>query len=133
MFYGRHATMSNAVPDELRSDPDDWSRAQLRALGTVWLTYGTFYFCRVNIGAAVPGIKQDLGITPFEMGLVLGALKVGYAFGQLINGQLAERFGAKRILMLGMLGSVVACFLFASSAALAELPAVSALLRPVTG
>src|SRR4051794_3141231 len=52
------------------------------------------------------------------MGLVLGALKIGYAIGQLVNGQLAERFGPKRILLVGLFGSVTACLLFASAAKL---------------
>jgi sugar phosphate permease len=91
------------------------TRAQWRTLSIVWATYGAFYFCRVNIGAARSDIEKALSINPLEMGLILGSLKVGYAIGQLVNGQLAERFGPKRILLVGMVGSISACLLFASA------------------
>lgn len=96
------------------------TRAQWRTLLVVWLTYGAFYVCRVNIGPARVEIEKALAIDPFEMGFVLGALKVGYAIGQLVNGQLAERYGPKRILLLGMFGSVAACLLFANAAPIAS-------------
>jgi MFS transporter, OPA family, glycerol-3-phosphate transporter len=91
------------------------TRAQWRTLFVVWLTYGSFYLCRVNIGPARVEIERAFAIDPLEMGLVLGSLKIGYAIGQLINGQLAERFGPKRILVAGIFGSVTACMLFASA------------------
>ncbi len=76
-------------------------------LWTLWVTYGSFYFCRQNIAAAVPGIEQDLGHDKTQIGLLLGALKVAYAVGQLVNGQLAERVSPRRLLGLGMLGSAL--------------------------
>jgi sugar phosphate permease len=94
------------------------SKAQWRTLFGVWLTYGAFYLCRVNIGPARTEIEKSFAIDPLEMGLVLGALKIGYAIGQLVNGQLAERFGPRRILLVGMFGSVTACLLFASAGTL---------------
>src|SRR5688572_4067008 len=73
-------------------------------LWVIWLTYGSFYFCRQNISAAVPGLR-DSGLNPVEIGWILGALKIAYAVGQLVNGQLAERFPARWLLAVGMLGS----------------------------
>ena len=93
--------MSSSVKRSL-----DLSRAQWRTLLVVWITYGAFYLCRVNIGPARVEIEKSFSIDPLEMGFVLGALKVGYAIGQLVNGQLAERYGPKRILLVGMFGSV---------------------------
>jgi sugar phosphate permease len=72
---------------------------------TLWLTYGSFYFCRTNISAAVPGIQEEFGYSKTEIGLVLGALKLAYGVGQLINGQLAERASARWLLAFGMFGS----------------------------
>lgn len=89
------------------------SKAQKRQLFVVWLTYGCFYFCRVNIGPARTAVQDGFGIDPLEMGLVLGALKIGYAIGQLFSGQFAERYGPKKILLTGLFGSVTACLLFA--------------------
>src|SRR4051812_27362652 len=73
-------------------------------LWVVWLTYGSFYFCRQNISAAVPGLKAE-GLNAIQIGFILGGLKIAYAVGQLVNGQLAERVPARRLLAVGMLGS----------------------------
>jgi sugar phosphate permease len=105
------------------------SKAQWRMLFTVWVTYGAFYLCRVNIGPARVEIEKSFAIDALEMGLVLGALKIGYAIGQLVNGQLAERFGPKRILLMGLFGSVTACAIFASASKL--VPLLPSLAGPV--
>lgn len=112
----------------------DLSRAQWRTLLVVWITYGSFYVCRVNIGPARVEIERSFAIDPLEMGFVLGALKVGYALGQLVNGQLAERYGPKRILLAGMVGSVMACLFFAAAAPLTALlgPTLPGFARGVT-
>jgi OPA family glycerol-3-phosphate transporter-like MFS transporter len=91
--------------------------ASLRAttLFVLWTTYGSFYFCRVNFGPSVPSIRQELGFTAIEIGFLLGAVKLGYALGQLVNGQLTERLGARRILGVGMLGSSVVTLLLAAA------------------
>lgn len=74
---------------------------------TIWLTYGAFYFCRTNLSAALPGIEAELGYSKATMGQVLFALKCGYALGQLVNGQMAERLSPRKMLAIGMFGSAV--------------------------
>lgn len=82
-------------------------------LWVLWLTYGSFYFCRTNIAAAVPGIKEELllhgAVDPerinTEIGWILASLKLTYGLGQFINGQLAERISPRKLLAVGMLGS----------------------------
>src|SRR5207247_4854667 len=81
-------------------------------LWVLWLTYGSFYFCRQNLSAAVPGLQAELGYTKTQIGLVLGGLKVAYALGQLVNGQLAERISARRLLAIGMFGSAALNLVF---------------------
>jgi sugar phosphate permease len=97
-----------------------------RTLFVLWTTYGSFYLCRANFGPVRSTMQGALGITALEMGLVLGAVKLGYALGQLINGQLTERFGARRILGIGMAGSAVATLLMADAPELAGVPGVGA-------
>jgi len=87
-------------------------------LWVVWLTYGSFYFCRNNLGVAVPGISAELGFTKAQMGTVLMALKLAYGVGQFINGQLAERFPPRRLLALGLLASAGLNVLFGWATAL---------------
>lgn len=73
-------------------------------LWVIWLSYGSFYFCRQNIAAAVPGLKSE-GLNDIQVGSILGALKISYAVGQLVNGQFAERISARWLLAIGMFGS----------------------------
>jgi MFS transporter, OPA family, glycerol-3-phosphate transporter len=84
----------------------------------LWLTYGSFYFGRANIGAAVPGLEQELGFDKAQIGFILGSLKLVYGFGQLVNGQLAERFPARWLLAAGLLGSAVLNVVFGFGTAL---------------
>src|SRR5207247_2967240 len=74
-------------------------------LWVLWLTYGSFYFCRNNLAVALPGIGAEFHWTKTELGTVLMALKLAYGAGQFINGQLAERFPPRRLLALGLLAS----------------------------
>jgi MFS transporter, OPA family, glycerol-3-phosphate transporter len=94
-------------------DPSPLAALRARTLVVLWTTYASFYFCRVNVGPAVPAIRRDLGLSALAIGIVLGAVKLGYALGQLVNGQLTERFGARRILAVGMIGSSLVTLLFA--------------------
>ncbi len=87
---------------------------------TLWLVYGAFYFCRTNISAAVPGLKASvadggLGFSGDEVGWILAALKITYGLGQLLNGQLSERFSPRIMLAVGMFGSAALNVLFGFS------------------
>src|SRR5437773_4169254 len=74
-------------------------------LWVLWLTYGSFYFCRTNLAVALPGIEAELGYTKAQLGTVLMALKLTYGVGQFVNGQLAERISPRKLLAAGMFGS----------------------------
>ncbi len=78
----------------------------------LWLSYGAFYFCRSNLSAAVPGLEHELALSKTEIGWILGSFKLVYGIGQLINGQLAEQIGARRLLALGMFGSAALTIAF---------------------
>jgi len=80
-------------------------RGQPLVLWVLWLTYGSFYFCRTNLGVALPGISAEFGFTKAELGWVLMALKLAYGVGQFVNGQLAERISPRRLLAIGLLAS----------------------------
>jgi sugar phosphate permease len=84
----------------------------------LWLTYGSLYFCRNNLGAALPGLGAELGYTKTQLGTVLMALKLTYGAGQFINGQLAERFSPRKLLALGLLASAALNVLFGWATAL---------------
>jgi len=87
-------------------------------LWVLWLTYGSFYFCRNNLPVALPGISAELGFTKAQLGTVLTALKLAYGVGQFVNGQLAEHFPPRRLLALGLLASAGLNVLFGWATAL---------------
>ena len=84
---------------------------------TVWFTYGAFYFCRTNISAAVPGLKESvesggLGLTATQISYILAGTKLAYAVGQLLNGQLSEQLAPRKLLAIGMFSTAVLNVLF---------------------
>src|SRR5215207_9574318 len=97
---------------------EPFSSGQRLVLWVLWLTYGSFYFCRNNLGIALPGLQAELGYSKSELGTVLMALKIAYGVGQLINGQLAERFSARRLLAFGLLASAALNVAFGWASAL---------------
>ncbi len=83
---------------------------QLRIFGTVWITYFSYYLCRFNLSIVketMTSEKDGYGWSNARVGAAFTALALAYAFGQLVNGQLADRFGSRRIATLGVVGSVV--------------------------
>ncbi|MBI5394178.1 MAG: MFS transporter [Verrucomicrobia bacterium] len=86
-------------------------------LWVLWLTYGSFYFCRNNLAVALPGMQAELGYTKAQLGAVLMSLKLAYAVGQFINGQLAERISPRVLLAAGMFCSALlnVCFGFGTA------------------
>ena len=92
-------------------------------LWTIWLTYGAFYFCRTNISAAVPGLKDSvaaggLGLSATQVSYILGGTKIAYAAGQLLNGQFSEHFSPRKMLAVGMLGTALLNVMFGFGTAL---------------
>jgi sugar phosphate permease len=102
-----------------RSDSSEsFSSNQRTVLWVLWLTYGSLYFCRNNLGVALPGIEKDLGYTKAQLGTVLACLKLAYAVGQFINGQMAEHVRPRTMLAVGMLASAALNVVFGWSTSL---------------
>lgn len=78
----------------------------------LWLTYGSFYFCRVNLSAAVDGLTTELQLSKEQVGWILGGLKLFYGLGQFLNGQLAERVSPRKLLAAGMFASAALSVVF---------------------
>ncbi|MCC6124655.1 MAG: MFS transporter [Pirellulales bacterium] len=81
-------------------------RWQYRIFAGIWITYFTYYLCRVNMPVAGDPLCKQFGWSNTQFGYVVSALTVMYAIGQFINGQLADRFGSRAIASLGAFGSV---------------------------
>jgi len=60
------------------------------------------YFDRGALSIALPLIRDDLGLSVVQSGILLSAFQWSYALAQLPVGVLVDRFGARRILSGGM-------------------------------
>ena len=61
------------------------------------------YLDRVNISIASVRIADDYQLTDVQLGKVFSAMLVGYALFQTVGGRLADRFGPRRVLTLGVM------------------------------
>ena len=60
------------------------------------------YVDRATLAVANPLIREELGLSVADMGLLLSAFLWAYAFAQLPAGALADRLGPRRTLTLGL-------------------------------
>ena len=56
------------------------------------------YVDRSAISYAIPGIQRDLGLSPADTGIILGAFGLGYAVTTLFGGFAVDRYGARAVL-----------------------------------
>jgi len=75
----------------------------------------------------MPGIMKEYSLTKTAMGAILTALFFAYAVGQFINGQLGDKFGARRLITFGAIISGILNLIFPL------LPSVVSLLALVWG
>ncbi|MBK9169921.1 MAG: MFS transporter [Bryobacterales bacterium] len=61
------------------------------------------YMDRVSISVAAPGIRDEFGLSPTEMGVVFGTFSFAYALFQTPWGAAADRFGARGIVTVAIL------------------------------
>lgn len=86
--------MTDAASPRLR-------RMQWFVLLATMFCYMFFYTGRQTFGFAIPGIEAEMGLSKTTLGWVSTALLWSYAVGQAINGNLADKFGGRRIMSLG--------------------------------
>ncbi|MEZ8168016.1 Bcr/CflA family multidrug efflux MFS transporter [Vibrio tasmaniensis 1F-187] len=64
---------------------------------------------------AMPTIAKDLGVTAGEVQITLTAYTAGFALGQLLHGPLADSYGRKPILLIGVLFFAIASVVSATT------------------
>ncbi len=77
-----------------------------------WLSYAGFYFTRKAFSVAKIGLQNDPDILmdKFSMGAIDQAYLIAYACGQLLWGISGDKLGTRRVILVGMLVSVVVGF-----------------------
>ncbi len=81
-----------------------WQRCMLLLTMMCYLFY---YTGRQTFGFAMPGIEAELGIDKETLGWISAALLWSYAIGQAINGNLADKFGGRRMMSAGAILSTL--------------------------
>jgi OPA family sugar phosphate sensor protein UhpC-like MFS transporter len=70
-----------------------------------YLTRKSFAVAKIDMSKAEP---SGLGLDNQVLGLIDGAFLTAYALGQFFWGVCGDRYGTRRVILIGMLGSVVA-------------------------
>jgi ACS family glucarate transporter-like MFS transporter len=72
-------------------------------IGWMFVISATAYLDRVNISIAGQFLQRDLKLNNTQLGWVFSAFVFGYALFQAPGGRLADRFGPRRVIVLGTL------------------------------
>lgn len=59
----------------------------------------------------LPLIREDLGLSYFQAGVLISAFSLSYGFGQLPMAWLADRFSARALIVAGLMGTAVTAVL----------------------
>ncbi|WP_104398796.1 Bcr/CflA family multidrug efflux MFS transporter [Vibrio penaeicida] len=73
---------------------------------------------------AMPAIAKDLGVTAGEVQITLTAYTLGFAFGQLLHGPLADSYGRRPVLLIGVVLFALASIVSATTTGIDALMSV---------
>ncbi|QDC37266.1 MFS transporter [Sphingobium fuliginis] len=76
---------------------------QIRIIAALWLWMLVNYLDRVAISFAGPAIMKSLSLSPASFGIILSSFSVGYLLSQIPGGLIADRWGARLVLIVGPL------------------------------
>src|SRR4029079_12331669 len=114
MTWDKNAQLWNRSNFSQMGDPlpsgsriDRFLLARRRSLAAVMFCYLFYYTGRQSFGFAIPGIQAELALDKQTLGWVSAALLWAYAVGQMINGNLGDMVGGRRMMLLGAVMSFV--------------------------
>lgn len=99
--------VSESMEQELAANNERmrfWQRCMLLLTMMCYLFY---YTGRQTFGFTILGIEAELGIDKEAIGWISAALLWSYAIGQTINGNLADKFGGRRMMSVGAILSTM--------------------------
>jgi sugar phosphate permease len=106
------AGMAITADESLHSILSRYRRERLHLFLFLFLSYVGFYFCRVNLIAALPLIEDVFHFSKTQTGMIISSYFVVYSAGKIINGLLGDRIGGKVMLLIGIGGSVICNAIF---------------------
>src|SRR5436190_14654336 len=94
-----------------------YERWRWQIFSITWLAYAGFYLTRKAFSVAKNELKKPeiLGLTKGQMSWIDGFYSGGYALGQFLWGTLGDRYGTRRIILIGMMASIVTSVLMGAS------------------
>ncbi|WP_072690537.1 MFS transporter [Rhodococcus marinonascens] len=98
------------VNDSHTADPvpdQKFRKLQWRMLVATMFCYAFFYTGRQTFGFAIPGIEAELGLSKEVLGGISGLLLWTYAIGQIINGNIVDKIGGRRVMAAGTVLSTI--------------------------
>jgi sugar phosphate permease len=106
-----------------------------RVFASTWLSYVGFYFCRKPFYIVKSDLGEAMGWDAASLGLIGSAYLAAYTVGQFLAGWSGTKFGPRKVLILGMAGSVLCNIAFGFSNSVATFAAFMALngLAQATG
>jgi len=88
---------------------------QARAFALTWVSYASYYATRKNLSVVKSRLDDEFHVGVGWLGAIDTAYLVAYAAGQFLNGAMGDRFGARRMIALGMLLSAAMSAIFGAS------------------
>jgi OPA family sugar phosphate sensor protein UhpC-like MFS transporter len=86
---------------------------QLKVFWLLWGAYAAYYLCRVNFAVAQPLILKEFpDWSAAQIGTIPSTYAAVYAVGQIVNGTLGQRYGARRLMTLALVMAAVTNLLF---------------------
>src|SRR6476659_7991468 len=94
-----------------------YERWRWQIFSITWLAYAGLYLTRKAYSVAKNELKKPevMGLSKEQMGRIDGAYSAAYAVGQLFWGTIGDRFGPRRVVLFGMMASVITSALMAFS------------------
>lgn len=81
-------------------------------IASAWSIYALYYLGRVNFSVAVPRLGDEAGLDPTEIGALAAGFFWVYSISSVPVGRLADRYGARVLVGLGLVGSGIMNVLF---------------------
>lgn len=79
----------------------------MRIFALSWISYAFYYIARKNFSVLKTTLNEELGFTMIELGTIETLYAASYMAGQFISGAFGDKFGPRRLLTVGMLGSAL--------------------------
>jgi MFS transporter, OPA family, glycerol-3-phosphate transporter len=106
-----------------------YERWRWQIFAITWLAYAGYYLTRKSFPVAKIEMAKPsgLGLDNQTLGLIDGAFLTAYAIGQFVWGVCGDRFGTRRVVLIGMFGSALVALAMGASNIVLLLIACSAM------